>query len=124
MEGQECLPGSNNQHTEHGRVIDTWDREFNGRDGSGCYEATEHVDPTKLTVTGYRRDDFVVDDDHIEYSGDVEIALMTSTHDDMNAKTKIVVDKKTISEDDSDWVPDDGDSGSGEDSSDEDSDSD
>lgn len=128
MEGQECLPGSNNQHTEHGRRIDTWDREFNGRDGSGCYEETEHVDLSKLTLTGYRRDDFVVEDHDIEYSSDNEISVVSPIHDDTNVTTKSVVDKNTISyededdsdedEDDSEWVPEDEDSGSEDEDSD------
>ena len=81
MTTQICLPGSNNQHTSPGRAIDTWDREFNGRDGSGCYEAHQHVDITKLTKTGYQRDGFVVDDDAYisedePYSSEEELAFL------------------------------------------------
>ena len=115
MATQICLPGSNNQHTSPGREIDTWDREFNGRDGSGCYEAHEHVDPTKLTKTGYQRDGFVVDDkayisEDESYSSEEEFAFLPP--EDESGVTKQDNAVVGIGEDysDSDWGTSDDDS--------------
>lgn len=119
MTTQPCLPGSNNQHTTPGRAIDSWDREFNGRNGSGCYEAHERVDPTKLTDDGYKRDGFVVDDDDSED----ELVFLPPT-DDGRMACDTTLDKKVVKEDsdeedsdeeDSEWIPTDGDSSDEED---------
>ena len=106
MATQICLPGSNNQHTSPGRAIDTWDREFNGRDGSGCYEAHECIDPNKLTKTGYQRDGFVVDDkayisEDESYSSEEELAFLPPDDptDDEGS------DLEYSDEDESEWVP-------------------
>ena len=125
MTTQPCLPGSNNQHTSPGRAIDTWDREFNGRNGSGCYEARDRVDPTKLTDAGYTRDGFVVDDDDSED----ELVFLPPTDDECgamyaeNAACEAALDKEDSSseedssdEEDSDWDQDDEDSSDDEDS--------
>lgn len=117
MTTQPCLPGSNNQHTAPGRAIDTWDREFNGSDGSGCYEAHERVDPTKLTGAGYTRDGFVVDDADSE----AELVFLPPTDDECgamyveNAACQATLDKKVDKEDTSD----EGDTSDKEDSSSE-----
>ena len=101
MATQICLPGSNNQHTSPGRAIDTWEREFNGRDGSGCYEAYQHVDLAKLTKTGYQQDGFVVDDtvyisEDESYSSEKELAFLPPDDE--------CSDLDYSDEDESEWV--------------------
>ena len=64
------LPGSNNQHTV-GRSVDTYDREFGGEFGSGCFEATDQQETSlrqagELTTSGYHQDGFVVGDGELE----------------------------------------------------------
>lgn len=68
------IPGSNNAHTA-GRTIDTYDRAYDGSEAPDVrerdhhdHEELLHARNGNLTDTGYLRDDFVVDDNVVEYA--------------------------------------------------------
>ena len=65
--GTLILPGSNNASSGD-RLIDVYDREYDGRTGEGTAEEVDYehfylAHTGQLTGTGYQKDGFVVEDD-------------------------------------------------------------
>jgi len=127
MSSQLHLPGSNNASTA-GRAIDTYDRGFDGADGTrdpvnASVEERRLAAQGLLTDTGYHCDDFVVEDTDPTILGGIAAQLATQPIDyGTRERTQGLVIEAECDENDSGSDYDPADSSDEDDSDDDNSD--
>ena len=101
--GTLILPGSNNASSGD-RLIDVYDREYDGRTGEGTAEEVDYehfylAHTGQLTGTGYQKDGFVVEDneDLTQESDTME------NHTEAQPRSRISYLNEGVNSDDSDY---------------------